>query len=60
VMPKLSLAFATAGFLGVVSGATRKTALPHLLDAPPSIESAVFPAPVPPPTLTRGASQEQP
>lgn len=45
---------------GVVSGATRKTALPHLLDAPPSIEFAVFPSPVPPPIIAAGAIQEQP
>jgi hypothetical protein len=55
-MPELSLAFPTAGFLDVVSGATRKTALPHLLDAPPSIESAVFPAPVFPPVVAGGAN----
>jgi hypothetical protein len=60
VMPEPSLAFPTAGFLDVVSGATRKTALPHLLDAPPSIESAVFPAPVFPPVVAGGANQEQP
>jgi hypothetical protein len=60
VMPAPFLANPTAEFLGVASVATRKTALPHLLDAPPSIESAVFPAPVPPLTLTKGASQEQP
>jgi hypothetical protein len=60
VMPALFLATSATGFLGVVSGATRKTALPQLLDAPPSIESAVFPAPVPPPIVAGGKSQEQP
>ncbi len=45
-MLALFLAACAAMCLGVVSGATRKTALPHPLDAPPSIESAVFPAPV--------------
>jgi len=43
----LFLAACAALCLGLVSGATRKTALPQLLDAPPSIESAVFPAPAP-------------
>lgn len=46
VTPKLSLVSPNAGLLGVVSGATRKTALPHTLVAPPSIELTVFPAPV--------------
>jgi hypothetical protein len=59
-MPELALASPTAGFLGVVSGASRKTALPRLLDAPPSIESAVFPTPALPPIIAGGANQEQP
>ncbi len=43
----LFVAACTAMFLGVVSGASRKTALPlQALDAAPSIETAVFPAPV--------------
>ena len=45
---------------GVVSGATRKTALPQLLDAPPSIESVVFLAPASPPIVAGGIDQEQP
>lgn len=45
-MLALFLAAGAAMCLGVVSGATRKTALPHPLDVPPSIESTVFPAPV--------------
>lgn len=34
VTPKLSLVSPNAGLLGVVSGATRKTALPHTLFLP--------------------------
>ncbi len=45
-MLALFLAAGAAKCLGVVPGATRKTALPHSLDAPPSVESTVFPAPV--------------
>lgn len=61
MMPAPFLAATSAtGFLGAVSGATRKTALPHSLDAPPSIESAVLLAPVPPPIVAGAANQEQP
>jgi type II secretory pathway predicted ATPase ExeA len=57
----LSVAVGAAMFLGAVSGATRKTALPHqALDATPSVETAVFPAPVLPPGIIAGVNDRSP